>query len=143
MILNEKGILKEFDIVVYPVPVVVAIGDVYKKVNAAYSPLDKDCDVIGQPEKEFGATTYHVRNKETTQFCLLVWFPDIDKCRGSFFAHEAGHISLEIFKYVEAYMDYVNQEPFCYLLGNVFRLINATFYEYKEYLENKKSKKKK
>ena len=140
MVLNEKGILKEFELVVYPVPIVMVIGDLEKEVNHFYSPLDEDYSVIGKPGENFGATTYHVRNKESQRFCLLVWFPDTDNCRGSFMCHEAGHMALEVFKYVEARVDFENQEPFCYLLGNIFRLINGAFHEYQEYLEKKKKK---
>lgn len=143
MVLSEKGILKEFELVVYPVPIVVAIGNVDKEVNNEYIPLDEHYDTIGKPGEGYGATTYHVKDRESQRFCLLVWFPDLESCRGSFMCHEAGHTALEIFRYVEARVDFDNQEPFCYLLGSIFRLINGAFHEYQEYLEKKKKPKSK
>lgn len=143
MKVSEKGLIREFELVVYPVPLVAVFGDVEEEVNKLYSPMDeedKKYDVIGKPVENYEATVYHVRNKETGQFCLMVWFPTMDNYRGNTCCHEAGHIALEIFKYVGAKVDFDNQEPFCYLLGNIFRLINGAFYEWKDYLEKKKEK---
>ena len=141
MILNEKGILKEFELVVYPLPFVAVIGDLEKEVNDAYAPVDEGYTAIGKPGEGYGATTYHVRNKETSQLCCLVWVPNMEECKGSNFAHEAGHVTLEVFKYIGAHIDYEDQEPFCYLLGTIFRLMNGAFYEWKEFLEKKDKKK--
>ena len=33
MILNEKGILQEFDLVIYPVMLVIAMGDLEKEIK--------------------------------------------------------------------------------------------------------------
>jgi len=143
MVLTEKGILKDFEIVVYPVPIVVVIGDMAEEVNRMYNPLDEGDTSIDKPMGDCGATTYHVESKEHKQYCLLVWFPSLNECKGSFLCHESGHMALEIFRYIGAKMNYEDQEPFCYLLGTVFRLINGTFYEYKEFLEKKTTKKKK
>jgi len=140
MILSEKGIIKEFDLVVYPVPFVAVFGDVEEEVNKYYEPLDKGYTKIGKPKEDYGATTYHVRNKESQQFCLLVWIPDMENSKGSYFCHECGHVVLEIFNYIGAHVNYADQEPFCYLLGTVFRLLNGASYEWKDYLDKKKIK---
>ena len=136
MILNEKGILKEFDLVIYPVQLVIAIGDLEKEINRFYRPYHEQYNYINFPGDN-PATTYQVRNKKTNDVACLIWIPKIDEVRGSYLAHEAGHVTFEVFKYVGAHVDYDNQEPFCYLLGTIFGLCNNAFYHWKDFMENK------
>jgi hypothetical protein len=133
-VINEKGVIREFDTVIYPVDIVVAVGDVEEEVNKLYSPENDAYNYIGRPE-EYGATTYRICNKETNDVKVLIWIYSIREWRSSFIAHEAGHATMEIFKHIGAGIDYDNQEPFCYLLGTVSRFINKTCHEYVEYLE--------
>ena len=143
MVLNEKGILQQFDLVIYPVQLVIAIGDLEKEINRFYRPYHEQYNHIGLPGDN-PAATYNVRNKKTNDVACLIWIPKTDDVKGSYLCHEAGHVALEIFKYVGAHVDYDDQEPFCYLLGTIFRLINGAFYKWKEFCEkkNKKDKKK-
>lgn len=143
--LSEKGIIKAFELVVYPVPLIVAIGDVEKEVNKQYELFSPDNGQviegnIDRPPEGYGATTYLVRDKETYQYCLLIFVPNLGECKGSNFCHEVGHVALEIFHYIGAHISYDDQEPFCYLLGNLFRLLNGAFYEWKEFCDKKKKK---
>ena len=141
MVLNEKGILRQFSLVVYPIDLVVAIGDMEDEINKRYIPRDKLYDWLSPPPEEVAEAVYNVEEKETGLYCLMIWIPKIDDCKGSYFCHESGHLAIEIFKYIGAHIDYDDQEPFCYLLGTIFRLINGAFYELKDY-KPKKSKKK-
>lgn len=141
MVLNEKGILRQFSLVVYPIDFVVAIGDMEDEINKRYIPRDKQYDWLSPPSEEVAEAVYNVEEKETGLYCLMIWIPKIDDCKGSYFCHESGHLAIEIFKYIGAHIDYDDQEPFCYLLGTIFRLINGAFYELKDY-KPKKSKKK-
>ena len=141
MVLNEKGILKQFSLVVYPIDLVVVIGDMEDEVNKRYVPRDKQYDWLSPPPEGIAEAVYNVREKKTGLYCLLIWIPKVEDCKGYYICHESGHLALEIFKYIGAYIDYDDQEPFCYLLGTVFRLINGAFYEFKDY-KPKKSKKK-
>ena len=141
MVLNEKGILKQFSLVVYPIDLVVAIGDVEDKINEYYIPRDKEYNYLAPPPEDVPEAIFMIEEKSTGAYCLLVWIPKIDDCKGSYFCHESGHLAMEIFKYIGAHIDYDDQEPFCYLLGTVFRLINGAYYEFKDY-KPKKSKKK-
>ena len=141
MVLNEKGILRQFSLVVYPIDLVVAIGDMDNEINKRYIPRDKQYDWLSPPPEEVAEAVYNVEEKETGLYCLMIWIPKIDDCKGSYFCHESGHLAIEIFKYIGAHIDYDDQEPFCYLLGTIFRLINGAFYELKDY-KPKKSKKK-
>ena len=141
---NEKGILKQFSLVVYPIDVVVAIGDIEEEVNEVYAPNNEKANWIGKPLESSSGSTYLVHTKEDNQLCVMVWIRNFDECKGSVFAHEAGHVSLEVFNYVGATINpEEEQECFCYLLGTVFRLINGAFYEWKELLEKKDKKKSK
>ena len=144
MVLNERGIIKQFDLVIYPVDVVVAIGDIKVELEKRYRPADDSYVGFGCPTEENPAKVFEAIQKGTDTPCSLIWIKDLDACRGSYICHETGHSSLDIFSFIGAKVELDNQEPFCYLLGNIFRLINGAFYEYKEFLEKKsKSKKKK
>lgn len=140
MILNEKGILKTFDLVIYPIDVTVVIGDMKDEVEKNYKPYEIGFDGFAPPTEDTPAITFQVLEKETNDYNIMVWIKDFDHCKGSHFCHEAGHAALEIFRYIGASVELDNQEPFTYLLGTVFRFINGAFYEYKEFLEAKKSK---
>lgn len=140
MVLNEKGIIKEFDLVIYPVRLIIAVGDLEKEINRLYKPYDERYNHIGLPGDN-PAATYQVISKKTNDCCCLIWIPDTNSVKGSYLCHEAGHVTLEVFKYVGAHVDYDDQEPFCYLLGNIFRLCNNAFYEWKDYMEKKNKKK--
>lgn len=142
MTLNSKGILQEFDLVIYPVNLVVAIGDMEKEINANYKPWEEEYNYIGN--YNCPASTYRVRNKKTNDHACLIWIPNIEDVRASYMAHEAGHVALEIFKYVGAKANLEDQEPFCYLLGTIMRLCSGAHQTLKDYLaKNSKSKKKK
>ena len=139
MTINNKGILQEFDLVIYPVLLVVAIGDMEKEINAKYKPYEEEYNYLGHTDTP--AATYRVRNKKTNDCACMVWFPNIEKVLVSYMAHEAGHVALEIFKYIGAKANMEDQEPFCYLLGTIARLCNKTFYTLKDYLDKQQEKK--
>ena len=141
MILNEKGILQEFDLVIYPVMLVIAIGDLEKEINRFYKPYDEQYNyIVPQKSSSVAASTYQVRNKKTNDPACLIWIPKTKEVRGSYLCHESGHVTLEIFKYIGAQVNYDNQEPFCYLLGTIFRLCNNAFYHWKDFIEKNNSK---
>lgn len=139
MTLNSKGILQEFDLVIYPVSLVVAIGDMEKEINAKYKPYEEEYNYLSHTDNP--AATYHIRDKKTNDCACMVWFPKIEEVLVSYMAHEAGHVAMEIFKYIGARVNYDDQEPFCYLLGTVTRLTNKSYYTLKEYLDKQKEKK--
>jgi hypothetical protein len=142
MVLNEKGILKRFNLVVYPIDFVVAIGKVEEEVNKYFSPNNEAANWIVTPSDGTAGSTYCVHDKEDNQLCVMVWIRNLDECKGSTFAHECGHGALEIFNYIGATINPdEEQECFCYLLGTLFRLLNGAFYEYRDY-KPKKGKKK-
>lgn len=140
MVLNQKGIIKQFNLVVYPVDFVIAIGDVKKELEEVYKPADEKYVGFGVPTEENPGKTFEAVEKDTGTPCSLIWIKDLDSCRGSYLCHEAGHSALDIFSFIGAEVDTTNQEPFCYLLGNLYRLISGACSEYKEYLYKKTSK---
>ena len=143
MILNEKGILKEFDLVVYPINIVAVIGDMEKEVNDIYAPNIEDCNWIEIPSLSTGMRTYLVHRKDNCQMCVLLWTPTFEGCSGHYICHDAGHAAFEVFNYIHADVSFDDQEPFCYLLGTIYRLFNGAYFEYKDFLDKKKTTKKK
>lgn len=143
MVLNEKGILRRFSLVIYPVDFVVAIGEVEEEVNKHFLPNNEKTNWIGQPIEGNAGSTYCIHDKKSNQLCVMVWVRNLDECRGSVFAHECGHATLEIFNYIGATINpEEDQECFCYLLGTLFRLLNGAFYELRDFEPQNKSKKK-
>jgi hypothetical protein len=138
MILNEKGIIKHFDLVIYPVDFVVAIGDVKEELEKDYKPSDEQYVGFGKPTEENPCRTFEATEKETNVQCSLIWIKDLESCKGSYFCHECSHAAMDIFSYIGAKPDVENQEPFAYLIGNLFRLLNGAFYELRDYKSGKK-----
>jgi len=129
MILSEKGIIKQFNLVIYPVDFVVVIGEMEDEVNTLYQPFEKGYeDAHIAPPSSTGAT-YRVRERETGISCILIWIGKKDEFTSSIVAHECAHATLEIWRYINSEVSFTNQEPFCYLLGNLMRLAVGCFYE--------------
>lgn len=142
MVLNEKGIIKEFDLVIYPTHLIVVIGELSNEVHQLYKPDDPQYDAFLSPDEEHPCKTYTVLNKKDDGFDIMVWVKDLGSCKGHHFCHEVGHAALEIFKFIGAEVDVNNQEPFCYLIGNLYRLMSGTYDELINYKSKKSSKKK-
>ena len=142
MVLNEKGIIKEFELVIYPLHFVAVIGDVdEEELNKEYAPNYEKANWLGRPTGSTAASTYCVHRKDDMQECVMIWIPSLDNCTGSYMAHEAGHATLEIFNYIHATINpEEDQECFCYLLGTIFRLLNGAFYELKDFKKTTKKK---
>ena len=141
--LNKKGIIKQFSLVVYPVDFVVAIGDVKEDLEKLYKPADDKYVGFGNPTEEFPGKTFDAEERNSGTPCSLVWIKDLESCRGSYICHEVGHAALDIFAFIGAQVDTDNQEPYTYLLGNLFRLFNGCYYELKDFVEKKDKTKKK
>lgn len=140
MILNERGIIKQFGLVVYSQDIVAVIGDMEEYVNKYYKPKDDKYIKFAAPDEGYPMATYDAIEKKTGVICYMIWCPDVEQFKGSYLCHECGHVTLELFKYIGAHVDYDDQEPFCYLLGTVFRLISGAYFDYKEYLDKKSIK---
>ena len=126
---NKRGILEQYSLTVYPLDIVVVIGDMQEEVNEYYVPTEAEYALIGKPEGGASASTYVVRGKERGELCVLIWFLTADDCRNSVLCHEAGHATFELFRYVGAKLSFEDQEPFCYLLGTIARFITVTLYK--------------
>ena len=129
MVLNEKGNIKQFDLVIYPVDFAVVIGELEKDVNKLYRPYEEEYkDAYIAPPSSTGST-YRVRERKTGVPCIVIWVGKIDEFTSSIVAHECTHAALEIWQYIGSDVSLTNQEPFCYLLGNLVRLAVGCFYE--------------
>lgn len=127
MLVEEKGILRQFGLVVYPVDFVVVIGDLEKEVNELYIPYNKEYNYIAAPTST--GRTYNVREKATDIPCVLIWIGKKEEFTTSIVSHECCHSALEIWRYIGSEVSLDNQEPFCYLIGNLVRLAVGCFYD--------------
>ena len=127
MIQNKKGILQQFGLVIYPIDFVVVIGDMVKEVNENYKPYDEKYNYIAAPDST--GTTYNVKSRKDDIPCIMVWIGKKEEFTTSIVSHECCHAAMEIWKYIHSDISLENQEPFCYLLGNLVRLAVGLFYE--------------
>ena len=72
MILNEKGIIKQFNLVIYPVDFVVVIGEMEEEVNTLYQPYEKGYEDAHIAPPSSTGVTYRVRERETGISCILI-----------------------------------------------------------------------
>ena len=129
MVLNEKGILQQFGLVIYPVDFVVVIGDMEDKVNEIYQPYEEEYAQARIVSPSSTGTTYRVKERATGIPCILIWIGRKEEFTTSIVAHECTHAALEIWCYIKSEVSLTNQEPFAYLLGNLVRLAVGCFYE--------------
>ena len=129
MVSNKKGILQQYGLVIYPIDFVVVIGDMEEDVNKLYRPYQEEYKdaLIAQPSST--GATYQVKERATDIPCILIWIKNKDEFVSSIVAHECCHAALEIWSYIKSEVSLDNQEPFCYLVGNLMRLAVGLFYE--------------
>lgn len=129
MIQEEKGIIKQFNLVIYPIDFVVVIGELEDEVNTLYQPYEKEYENAHIAPPSSTGATYRVRERETGIPCVLMWIGKTEEFTSSMAAHECCHASLEIWCFIKSEVSLTNQEPFSYLLGNLVRLAVGCFYE--------------
>ena len=131
---TKKSIIDTYKCI-YPVELVVAneavtleeLQELYTYTD--YSELDNrvttdDCN----------ATVTQVYRKSDNKACCLVKYNNNDCCKTankkenfiSTISHEAGHVCLDIYEYIEQNICNCSPEPFCYLLGWVTVCIYKT-----------------
>lgn len=126
--MKKQAALKQYNLVIYPIDFVVAIGDVEEEVNNTYKPYEEGYNHIAPPQDHSDAATYRVKNNDGTP-CIMCWFKDVENFTSSMVTHECDHAAMEIFLYIGSEVNLKDQEPFCYLAGNLARLAVGTFYD--------------
>lgn len=129
MVLNENGCINQFGLVIYPIDFVVVIGNLEEDVNKLYKAYGDDESIVHiKPPSKTGAT-YRVVEKATGIPCIMIWIKEVNEFTSSIVSHECGHAALELWLYIGSEVSLSNQEPFCYLLGNLVRLAVGSFYD--------------
>lgn len=129
MVLNKKGILQQFGLVIYPVDFVAVIGKLDKEVNELYRPYEEEFKDAYIAFPNSTGSTYKVKERATGIPCILIWIGKKEEFTTSIVAHECTHAALEIWQYIGSEVSLTNQEPFAYLLGTLVRLAVGCFYE--------------
>lgn len=134
-----SGILKEYNLVVYPVNVAVSVDMSTDKLNRKYKRIDGNSSLPGIPS-DADAYCCTVKNRKTNGLCELINL-NSETCNMSVVTHEAVHAALDIFYAVEAEIDFDNQEPFCYLVSTITRLTESTIDKLQKKTKSKNKKK--
>lgn len=129
VMVSKKGNISQFNIVIYPVDFVVVIGDFEDEVNELYRPFEEEYKDLHISPPSTTGSTYRVKEKSTGIACILVWIKKVEEFTDSIVAHECTHAALEIWSYIGSEVSLDNQEPFCYLVGNLVRLAVGCYYE--------------
>ena len=110
--------IHEFDPLIYPRLLWVAVGAPYKVVKDMFE------DVSPMRESADAQVDHTRRTKPDVKGGVLIRFESRKAMTQSNITHEATHAALEIFHYVGAYPDPKNQEPFAYLCGWIAKCID-------------------
>lgn len=131
---NSRAIINTYTNV-YPVDLVVA--NKYTTLEELRELYDRgegqelDDKIV---DSECNATTSYVRRKKDEKSCILVKHNN-DACskgadkklnRLCTISHEATHVALDIYDYIEQNICNCSPEPFCYLQGWAFECIYKT-----------------
>lgn len=108
----------QFDPQIYPRKLWVSVGVPTEELNEKFVDEIKDMDDSNDAE------TSPIQQKEPLLGGVHVRFENLKSMRPDNIAHEATHAALEIFDYVDARIQYDNQEPFAYLVGWVVKCID-------------------
>lgn len=128
---NNKTIIHEFDPCIYPRLLWVVKGGTLEDIRKTL-----EIPELGEDDKNGGAVTVSAYDNENQRGGFLIWFPKAsDIKRGDWMAHEASHVALGIFDYIDAEAKASDSEPFSYLVGWVFKCIDTVrkFKEVKNY----------
>ncbi len=108
---DKKHQIHEFDPKIYPRLVWVTVGVPYAVIKDMFedvSPMDENADA---------QVDYTRRLKPTVKGGALIRFKDKASMTTANITHEATHVAMTIFDYIEAEVDLKNQECFSYLCG--------------------------
>lgn len=122
---KDKLLIKAIDLMVYPVKVAIAVGDMEDEINASYKNTE-GLEKIEFP-LEANACTIWVQATNGRYFTVLIWFKDKEACTLHNVIHECTHAAMTIFEYIDAVPDTKNQEPFAYLMGSIARIVGYAF----------------
>jgi len=103
--------IHEFDPQIYPRLLWVTVGAPYEVIKDMFE------DVEPMPENANAQVDYTRQMKPDVKGGVLVRFANRKAMTTDTIAHEASHIAVGIFDYIEAPIDIRHQEPFSYLCG--------------------------
>lgn len=109
--MSEATQIHEFDPQIYPRLLWVAVGAPDEVIKDMFE------DAPPMPESANAQVDYTRRLKPDVRGGVLVRFPNAKAMTTKVIAHEATHIAVGIFDYIEAPIDIRHQEPFAYLCG--------------------------
>lgn len=105
---EPKTTIHEFDPVIYPRKVWIAVGKCqFKDRFSEVSEWDETCNAVVDC----------VHDEERNLGGMLIRFESVDAITFGNVTHESSHVAMEIFDYIGATVEIKNQEPFCYLAG--------------------------
>lgn len=110
--------IHEFDPQIYPRLVWVAVGTPYAVIKDMFEDVPEMSDNVN------AQVDYTRRLKPDVKGGVLVRFADRKAMTTEIIAHEAAHIAMGIFDYIEAPVDIRHQEPFAYLCGWIAKCID-------------------
>lgn len=135
----SKIIIKDFDTVIYPRHVFVAIGGTREDIADNFCDTDGDPYYINPDDVENSeAMTLGVNDKTNEQGGSLVWFHNPDNIKQKNITHESVHAANLIFKDCDIRIDCDNDEAQAYLAGFVGDCIYKTVVEHTEKTMKKK-----
>ena len=116
--MRNKGLIYEYDSMIYPVIVSVCIGCSNEELSEHY-----EGDFDDMPTETLATVSWASRRSDD-RCVVVVRVRNRRDLTMNTIVHECGHVALEIYAYVHARINYDDQEPFCYLLGWIGEVVN-------------------
>lgn len=120
----SKVKIHEFDLGIYPRKIWIAIttGNKFDGFSEL-SEMDESCDAVVD----------NAHDDVNDKGGIFIRFSNKKAMTTENIAHESIHVALEVFSYIEARIEYQNQEPFCYLVGYISKCCEQVKnYKFKE-----------
>lgn len=106
----KKETLHEFDLAIYPIKLWIAVS------KSKFEDILGDVSDFSNSSAAITETTY---DKKTGKVGILIRFASKKDMTIKHITHEATHVAMDIFSYIEAKVDLEDQECFSYLCGYI------------------------
>ena len=115
--------IHEFDPVIYPIKLYVAIGEISKTLSENFVRYDNGSEIQPMDDSMGLAATEKVRHKGTNRYGVAIIFGKKKDMNINYICHEACHAAKYMFDHINAEIE--PHEPFEYLVGWIAERVDS------------------
>ena len=113
----------EFDPVIYPIKLYVAVGEISKTLSENFVRYDNGSEIQPMDDSMGLAVTEKVRHKDTNKYGVAIIFGRKKDMNINYICHESVHAAKYMFEHINAEIE--PHEPFEYLTGWIAECIET------------------